>query len=488
MPPFDAGAAFEDFHGLSLVALVAACVALVCWLLAFGYRWLRTRPDLPEAGPEMSEIPADAESPAVVNFLVNNWHVTTGAIAATLVDLAARRHLGLDLVGRDGTVVRLRDEPAPGSLAPYEERVYALVKQRATGGSAPIEAINLDNESDARKWSRGFEKAVVNEARNRGLARRRWELLDYLIVGIGLAVVFGLFALAFASAHVGEHKGESGSMSPSDWLLGGALAWAAAVTLVTRSQATTDTPAGRATCARWLGMRDYFDRSHAFDDQPPASVVIWERLLAYGIATGTAHEAARGLPIADADPNTAWSRRTGTWRELRIEYPERFGFGRKPLHVFAEGLARTAFWGAIAFFILPILVLPSWDILDEVLNAAGASTREANIIFIGLGAFLAVIAIVLCAQTLAGLVRLVRGALDLGRTTTVEGPVVKVHGGRFAIDDGVQSSLVALIARPDGPDVTWGQHVRAVVSPHLRHVSSLTVLRDPPSGYDSSAT
>lgn len=483
----DAGAAFDEFNGMSLVALVAGFVALACWLVAFGYRWWRTRPDLPAAGPEVSQLPPDPESPAVVNFLVHNWRVTSGAIAATLVDLAARRHLGLDLVGRDGTVVRLRDEPPPGSLTPYEQQVYALVRSRATGGSAPIEAISLDNESDSRNWTRKFEKAVVHEARSRGLARRRWETVDYFIVGIGLAVVFGLFALAFASAHVGERPGESGSIAPSDWLIAGSIAWTMAIVLITRSQATTDTPAGRAACARWLGMRDYFRRSDAFEGQPPASVAIWERLLAYGIATGSAHDADRGLPIADGDPNTAWSRRTGTWRELRIEYPERLGFGRRPLYVFAGGLVRTAISGAIAFFLLAIVAPAAWDILDETLDTFGASTGQANTIFLGLGAFLAAIAPVLTVQILIGLARLVRGGLDLGRSITIEGPVVKVHGVRFAIDDGQDSSLVALFQPPGGPRVRWGQHVRAVVSPRLRYLSAFTVLAEPPAGPDSAA-
>ena len=323
---------FTGFHGISYALLVVGFVSLGLWLVAFGYRWMRTRPDLPSAGPEISEIPSEPESPALVNFLVNNWRGTPTGISATLVDLAARRVLGLDLVGHDGTVVRLRDKPAPGTLTDYEERVYDLVAARATGGSAPIEVITLEENSAAR-WVGKFQKAVVEEARDRGLARQRWELIDYLIVGVGLAFVFGFFALAFGAAHVGASDTTTSSdsnISMSDWLLGAGFAWFVAMALVTRSQAVTDTPAGKAVCARWLGMRDYFRHSHAFDNQPPASVAIWDRLLAYGVATGTAREAAQGLPILAEDPHTAWTRASGSWREIRIEYPVRFGFGQWP--------------------------------------------------------------------------------------------------------------------------------------------------------------
>lgn len=471
---------FDGFHGVSYLLLVAGFVALALWAIAFGYRWLRTRPDLPHAGPEISEIPPNPESPAVVNFLVNNWHTTSSGISATLVDLSARRILGLDLVGHDDTVVRLRDAPAAGSLAGYEEQVYRLVQSRATGGSAPIEVIKLDEDS-AEGWIKRFSKAVTAEARAKGLARKRWEMVDYLIVGVGLAFAFGFFALAFGAAHVGQSSSSSDNISAGDWLGAAGAAWLVAMGLVTRSQDVTDTPEGKRVCAQWLGMREYFRHSHAFDGQPPASVAIWDRLLAYGVATGAAHDAARGLPIVADDPRTAWTRSTGAWREIRIEYPERFGFGQKPLKVFGEGLVRTVFWGALAYVALPIVAVVGYRIGRDALDSTGTNTPGLGegglqILVAVIGAVLVVAGIYLSARTFGGVIRLVRGALDLGKTTTIEGEVVKVHAGRFAIDDGRRNVTVALIRPPLGPVPTRGQRVRAVVSPHLHHLSSLTVL------------
>jgi len=470
------GSRFDGFHGLSYVLLVAGCVALAAWLVAFGYRWLRTRPDLPGAGPEVSELPKDPESPAVVSFLVNNWKVTPGAAAATLIDLSARRVLGLDLVGHDDTVVRLRDEPSQDSLTKYEMQVYRLVASRATGGSAPIEAISLGEEGEAERWRKRFEKSVVAEAREKGLARKRWEMVDYVIIGVGLAFVFGFFALAFGVAHFGEDPGQKGSMSPSDWLGAGFLGWLAALAFVTRSNAVTDTPLGKEVCARWLGMRDYFRHSHAFDNQPPASVAIWDRLLAYGVATGTARDATRGLPLIAEDPHSAWTRSTGSWREIHVSYPEQFSWGKRPLYVFGEGIVRTAFWGGLGFVILPVLVFMGWAVVKDTLDRATINSAGINALMITVAGMLAILALYLSARTFGGLVRLVRGGLDLGKTRTLEGEVVKVHMGRFAIDDGKTMSVPALFAIPLGPSVNRGDRVRATISPHLHHLSKLDVL------------
>jgi hypothetical protein len=474
------GSQFHGFHGVSYALLCAGGISLVIWLVAFGYRWWRTRPDLPEAGPEINEIPVNPESPAVANFLVNNWNVTPSAIAATLVDLSARRVLGLDLLGRDDTVVRLRDKP--GSLKPYEEQVYKLVESRATGGSAPIEAISLGEEATAEAWTKKFRKSVVAEARSLGLARRRWEFIDYLIVGIGLAFVFGFFALALGTAHVAEHPGEDGSISPGDWLKGAAFAWFAAMALVTRSQDVTDTPAGRTACARWLGMRNYFRGSKAFENQPPASVTIWGELLAYGLATGTAREAARGLPIVAEPKDVAWSRATGVWRELRVTYPQRFGFGQRPVKVFFEGLGRTVFWGGIAFVVVPVGTTIAWQVFRDFLDNQDTTQKinpaAVNGIIIGVGAAVTVISLYLLARTFGGVARLVRGARDLNKTVALEGDVVKVYQGRFAVDDGKAESVVALMSPPLGQTVRRGQKVRATISPHLHHLSKLEVLKD----------
>ena len=136
--------------------------------IVFGVRWAASFPDLPAPGPETSELGSDP--PAIANLLVNRCNVTSSAAAATLIDLAARRHLELFEAGPGQFVVRLRSAP-DDPLTDYEEQVLALVREHATGGSAPLEAIQLD-ESQASSWRDRFAKKVVADAKSRGLLRR----------------------------------------------------------------------------------------------------------------------------------------------------------------------------------------------------------------------------------------------------------------------------------------------------------------------------
>ena len=151
--------------------------------VVFGVRWAASFPDLPAPGPETSEL--GTEPPAIANLLVNRCNVTSSAAAATLIDLAARGHLELFEVGPDQFVVRLRSAP-DDPLTDYEEQVLALVRGKATGGSAPLEAIQLD-ESQAASWRDRFAKKVVADAKSRGLLRGRWTRVDWVVFGVLIA-------------------------------------------------------------------------------------------------------------------------------------------------------------------------------------------------------------------------------------------------------------------------------------------------------------
>jgi len=177
---FLADEGFSGFQGLSLVLLMAGAIAASCWMLLFAWRWLVTRPVLPETGPETREV--GAESPAIVNLLVNRWCATRAAIQATLLDLASRKFLGIDQYGQKQFVVRLRASPPDDRLTAYERQLLDLIRQRATGGSAPAGALTLGEEAEAEAWWKRFRKSVADDARNQRLARYRWATQDWLIL------------------------------------------------------------------------------------------------------------------------------------------------------------------------------------------------------------------------------------------------------------------------------------------------------------------
>ena len=59
------------------------------------------------------------------------------AVAATLIDLAARRWLVIESAGGDQLVVRVPRREGKGALAPYERRVLSHVQGLAVGGVVP---------------------------------------------------------------------------------------------------------------------------------------------------------------------------------------------------------------------------------------------------------------------------------------------------------------------------------------------------------------
>ena len=489
--PFLVANPTDAFDGLSYLILVAALIAAAAWGVVFAFRFIASAPKLPDAGPSTNEL--GPEPPAVVNLLVNRWRLTGAALQATLVDLAARRHLGIEEYVDKNIVVRVRPDPGNDQLTPYERQVLDLVRRRATGGSAPVQALNIGDQAQASSFTKEFRKSVISDARGRGLVRNRWSPADWSVLGVGLAIVAGLFALAFGEAGIARdaaNPDSDSSFDRGDWLIAGAVAWGVGMAALGSLRDIRDTPAGRKVAGAWLGVRIYLDESNAFEEVTPAAVTVWGRHMAYAVATGTAHEASRLLPLAPEEPETAWSRHTGVWRQIRVEYPARFGFGEMPVKVFLAGFLRTVFFGAVAFVVLPIVASVLWDLKGEFLKSnqtfESENTRAIKILAIfGVGGFSAVGALLL-SQLTRGLVRLVRGGLDLGRTTTLEGSVVKVHGGRFAVDNGQAGETDALIpALAQLPPL--GAKVRVTLSPHLKYVSRVEVLAPPAQPPPSAA-
>lgn len=473
-------AGYDGFHGGALALLVAGGIVTALWLVLLAWRWFATFPFLPDAAPATSDL--GDEPAAVVNLLCHRWSLTQAALAATLLDLATRGLLAVEQYGGQ-IVVRAREERLAGQqLTAYEQLLFDHVRSRVRERSAPVEALGLGTEAEAADFWKRFAKAVTGDARRRGLARSRWSREDRVLLGSVLGVALGFVALAFGSAHVFPETATRDGLDPTDWLIAGGVAWAAIMAFVFTRRVLRDTPAGLAVCSRWLGARAYLDETGAFGDMDAAGVTIWGRYLSTAVALGLGHRAAAQLPLAAEDPETAWSRYTGTWRELQVGYPARFGFGQRPLKVFAIGLLRSVFWGALAFVALPIAARAVWDFGSEIVE--DPSLRDENIPVLPIvAAFIAVFGIAginLLARFILGVVWLVRGALDLRAPVVVEGEVVKLYGGRFAVDDGKSDELVAWFAPPAAPAPPLGAHVRVVRSRRLQHVTSVTVTRQSP--------
>ncbi|HEY6319625.1 MAG TPA: hypothetical protein VI462_17270 [Acidimicrobiia bacterium] len=476
--------AAADFTPTATALLVAAGGAAAVFAVVFAVRFAASFPALSSPGPETADL--GDESPAVANLLVNRCQVTHAAAAATLLDLAARGYLEVFEAGVDHYVVRLRTTAAAAPLTPYEEQVMDLVRSRATGGSAPLEAVQL-GDAEAAGWHTRFSKAVVRDARSRGLLRGRWSRLDWALFAALARVAWLLLASGLDVSHVEQTARatttsglQSRNFQPQDWYWVAVGGWALTLAVIARFRSIRFAPAGSQAAARWLGVKHYLAHDRSFGDAPPAAVTIWKQLLAYGTALGVARAAAAAIPLSVEDRHTAWSRAGGDWHPIHVEYPRHFGYGESPRSVFLGGLLRVLFWGALCFVILPVAVNSAWSVGSDALNRHQVASGAVVGLVVGFVLVFGGIAAVLLARFGDGVVRAWRGGADFGRSTMVEGPVVKVvgTGDWFAVDPGhvdhVQAWHAGAARLP-----ARGATVRVQLTPHLCHVTAVDVLTSP---------
>ena len=158
----DGALTFPQFTTPLLVATVAAVVLWVLLLLGVAFA---TRARGIDPGPATMEL--GEEPPAVVDLLTNDWRVTADAIPATLLDLAARDYLDLEQYGPGRTVCRVRRTSGEG-LEAYERMVLDHIAGLAVDGVVPAEALTTGPQDQSSRWWRGFQRAVVGDARERG--------------------------------------------------------------------------------------------------------------------------------------------------------------------------------------------------------------------------------------------------------------------------------------------------------------------------------
>lgn len=456
----------------SVALLVAGTIVVAIGAAMFALRWVASFPDLPTAGARTSDL--GPESPALANLLVNRCKVTSAAAAATLVDLAARRWLLLFEAGPGQYIVRIQP-PRDDVLTEYEQQVLGLVRKHATGGSAPLEAIELE-QSEAEHWRSDFAKKVLEEAKQRGLVRRRWNRHDGVILGAITAVALALIAGGLYFARVESNPQDTNGFDREGWFVVAGLVWFGLMTASASLRAVRYSAAGEQAAARWLGVKQFLREQSEFADATPASVAIWNRLLAYGAGIGVARGALDGIPLEVEDPDVAWSRYDGQWRQVAVEYPTRFGYGERPLTVLGGGVMRLAFWGAIGFVFLPIVVDILWALAQDLLGDTDLGNGGAwlvlvfVVVFGALGGYLVV-------RIGDGLIRTYFGLMDLRATKEITGSVVKHYRSEthqwFAVDPGGVEAVNGLYWEVSGPLPPRGSTVRVVVTPHLHHLVSV---------------
>ena len=444
---------------------LAAGVAVAAWLVLLGLLAVATRARTPDPGPAVVELPGE-ESPAVVAMLTDGWEVGREAVPATLIDLAARKVLAIEGVGLDRFVVRLRPAPATRSdLAPYEDQVLDHVRRLASSdGTVPGEALTTGPEDESKHWWSRFEKAVVKDARDRGLSRGRWSRWMLGVLGAAALVPAILVALALVTA---PKEDASDDDNPVGAFIGiTAIGWFGLMAIPGKMRAERETPAGQQAAARWLGLREHLEGSGGFTDAPPAAVAIWDRYLSYGAALGVAAGAVRALPLGSESDKVAWTSHGGTWRMVKIDYPKQFppGWGKPPALATLIGAASLLAGLFVANIFFPLMADTAGELFNE--------TRDQGFDVVNL-----IGVAILAIPTTVTAVWLVRSALmlraavpDVFAKREVEGIVLRVRRKEkatwIAVDEGSGTRLKAWLVKPvtlDAAGLSQGSPVSATV-------------------------
>ena len=445
---------------------IGAGFALGVWLLLLAVLATATRPRNADAGPATMELGGE-ETPAVVNLLLN-WKVTPTALPATLLDLAARGYVDIEGAGPERYVVRLRSRQDPGeSLVGYEKMLMDHLKTRARDGIVPSGALTTGPQAESTSWWRRFRKAVVQEAKERGLARPRWSAGVMVLLGLVAAVPAILGAIAIV---ISDSNGSASDDDSVGAIIGLAvLIWVGLMAFVSWLRSERETKMGLAAQSRWLGLWEYLRQNSRFGEAPPSAVAIWDRHLAYGAAMGVAGAAVRALPLGTESHRRAWSHATGRWREVRIRYPNPFwtGWGQKPRTALLGTIPLVAFGAVFGFSI----VRPLFRIFRDL-------TRDGLDLVFGLPIGIALIVVIAMAFSLfiRTLAICVRAVLDAGKRKIVEGEVLRVWNNYVAIDDGRNTELKAWLLPVERSKPSRGSTVRITASPYLGYVYAIDVV------------
>jgi hypothetical protein len=379
-----------------------AGVLIAVWVASVLLSALFTRPHAPRAGPATMEL--GSEPPAVVNLLVNHCELTADAADATLIDLAARRILGLEQLGSDpaAMLVRVRID-RPLGLLPFEQLVFDRVRQVAGDRRVPIGEMAGHYAAGGPRWMGQLHTAVLADARSRGLTRERGTTalcaLVTPVVAIGLTC---LAAMPFVLHRAGP--------APVFWVVMFFAWWTVFMiiygTLVVTGRRVLSgeryTGAGRAAGKRWLGVARWLSGFESLADLPPAAVAVWDRYLAYGVALGTNPVASRALDLRTGRVQRYISHYTGRPRAVMVRY-------RRGMFAYTPARARVT-WAAI------VLVLWTWFWWSYGTRLGGLPTPLRS----------AVLAVGIVHPARAAY-RLLRGTVNLLAPVTVTGRVLGIH-------------------------------------------------------------
>ncbi len=431
---------------------------------------------VPEIEPAPSGLEVGGpETPAVAGTLTNGWRVDRSAATATLVDLAARGVLAFERVDRDEFTVAVVPDGPTHNLTPYEVAVVRLVRDSGHGEPVRLEAVTLPDDASGAAWSRRFEGAVRDEMRAAGLSRPRWA--PWMRTVMTIVAVPPAIAVAAALSLIPEDANATEPDEGFPWVVAVGIVIGVVVAfqaVLQRLQSERDTPEGLAAASRWAGLEENLRGGEGFADLPPTAIAVWDRYLGYATAFGLTSTILHRLPLLPESPTEAWSNESGRWRLVRISYP-------KPSRMRGRAPSTLLFQGIVALLIGLAAARGHRPLVDWIEEELGADLEEhldltRTVVW--------VVAVAVAVPALAwGWVATVRALLDLGRSRTTEGRVLRHRPPHLAVDDGRHERVKAFTLQVPSGGAAEGRRVRVTHSPYLAYVRAVEPApAKPPTG------
>lgn len=306
-------AAEEDASGSALrraasqVATVQPLL-LALWtaLLGLAAAWLfRAGREIDPGVPEHVAGPPSDLPPAVGYALAHEGDTTDRIVLATLLDLVDRGYFAADATEGKELDLRLRvaeSRPALEALQPYERQVLDFFDQLlAKGGPCELGKLKDRIPEHDSTWRDRWNAmtAALGEAGDERITwdvdlRSRRSLVALIgVLGYGVLLWIGYQRTGFWSLPVAAMFAGLGLLYllPGSWL-------------------QRRSPEAMRTGAEWAAFAKWTNDFPRLDDDPPATLALWRRILVYAVAFGTAERVIESgrIPAPVQQEDDGWSR------------------------------------------------------------------------------------------------------------------------------------------------------------------------------------
>lgn len=291
-------------HNATVLSLGLAAVGGLMVLLLMLYARER-KVSVPKylSGPPEENVP-----PALAYGIAYEGKDSANTVLATLLDLTDRCYYVASSVStseekQDLAIGKHPSRPSPNELTDYEQEVLNFFDDVVEGYSVPISEMRDRIPKHSSTWRAKWQSmtTALNDAE---LGQLHWDrnvIWAQWFVGFVLAALFaGIALIDYNVRH--------------EWIVPAAIGAVTVVVtfLIPSTRMKRLKPEQRERSAQWQAFARWTENFPRLDDDPPATLQLWKRILVYGVAFGTAERMITSgripAPVAEAaSSDGSWS-------------------------------------------------------------------------------------------------------------------------------------------------------------------------------------